>query len=62
MNEATWKFTGAKTKQLMVDGVPESNKHRSHMECLEDYSRARRKRLKPLWADARKQTKKEKAL
>ncbi len=62
MDEAIWKFTGAKTKQLIVDGVPESGRHRSHTECLEDFSKARRKRLKPIWAKRKQEAKEAKTV
>lgn len=62
MNETTWKYTGAKTKQLIVDGATGSKPHRSHMECLEDFSKARRKRLKPVWAKRKQEAKAQKAL
>ncbi len=62
METATWNFTGEQTKQLIVDGVPESGKHRSHTACLEDFSKARRKRLKPIWAKRKQEAKEAKTV
>ena len=44
--DAQWKTFGKKTHQLFIDGKAVTGKHRTRIECLDEYSRARRKRLK----------------